>query len=55
MLLKVHYILARALAAFRGGNICFVLVYKRGDICIVLVYKTTSALLFGPPVSVVID
>jgi hypothetical protein len=39
-LLKVHYISTRALAAFKGG-----------DICLVLVYKTTSALLFGPPVS----
>jgi hypothetical protein len=36
----VHYVSARALATFRGG-----------DICLVLVYKATSPVLFGPPVS----
>jgi hypothetical protein len=39
-LFNVHYVLARALATFRGG-----------DICLVLVYKATSLVLFGPPVS----
>jgi hypothetical protein len=37
---KVHYVSARALAAFR-----------RGDICLVLVYKATSTLLFESLVS----
>jgi hypothetical protein len=39
-LFNVHYVSARALATFRGG-----------DICLVLVYKATSPVLFGPPVS----
>jgi hypothetical protein len=37
-LLKVHYVSTRALAAFKGG-----------DFCLVLVYKATFVLLFGPP------
>jgi hypothetical protein len=36
----VHYVSARALTTFRGG-----------DICLVLVYKAMSPVLFGPPVS----
>jgi hypothetical protein len=39
-LFNVHYVSARALSTFRGG-----------DICLVLVYKATSPVLFGPPVS----
>jgi hypothetical protein len=39
-LFNAHYVSARALATFRGG-----------DICLVLVYKATFPMLFGPPVS----
>jgi hypothetical protein len=39
-LFKVHYVSARALTTFRGG-----------DICLILVYKATFLVLFGPLVS----
>jgi hypothetical protein len=39
-LLKVHYVSTRALAAFKGG-----------DFCLVLVYKAMFVLLFGRPIS----
>jgi hypothetical protein len=42
-LLNVHYVSAKALATFRGG-----------DICLVLVYKATSPVLFGPLFLIVI-